>query len=120
MPPTKVRLQQEVEERNGDFKYTIFDTHNIRVGQVAISLWDNQPMLYLTRIEIEKDYRERGFGAGTLAALTQLHCRIILPVQESGRSIGFWTKMRSRSGEHFVVEDQISTTDWSILTRDCT
>lgn len=39
-------------------------------------------MLYLTQIEIEKDHQERGFGTATLAMLTQLHKRSILPVRE--------------------------------------
>lgn len=117
MLPNIVRLQLE-EEYNGDFKYAIFDTHNNPVGGVAISLWPNQPMLYLTQIEIKKDHQDKGLGTATLVALTKLHNRIIFPVQESGSSFDFWVKVRSRGGDLFRVEEQISTTDWSILIRN--
>jgi len=114
MLPITIRLKL-LSEHNGDYKYEIFNTDEVRVGSVAVSLWANQPMLYLTQIEIEKGSRKKGYGTAALGALTQLHCRRIVPVQETGGSFCFWIKMRSRSGVHFKVEDQISTTDWSIL-----
>lgn len=117
MPPKIVRLQLESED-NGDFKYDIFCTDDNRVGCVAISLWPNQSMLYLTRIDIEKDHQKQGFGTAVLAALTKFCHRGILPVQQTAGSFGFWEKMRSRSGEHFRVGEEISATDWSILIRN--
>tara|TARA_Y100000296_G_scaffold87232_1_gene130802 strand:+ start:12556 stop:13137 length:582 start_codon:yes stop_codon:yes gene_type:complete len=114
-PAVRLRLESE---RNGNYKYTILSTKNVTLGRVVASLWPDQRMLYLTQIELENDHRKKGYGTATLEALTQLHHRSIVPVQETGSSYGFWMKMRSRSGDNFKVEEQISTTDWSILIRN--
>ena len=111
-----VRLEIE-EEKSGDITYAVFNSSDVRVGRVAISLWLDQPMLYLTLIEFDGDYQKKGFGTATLVSLTLLHRRRIVPVQQSGKSTGFWEKVRRRSGDNFIVDEQVSTTTWSLITR---
>lgn len=78
------------------------------IGHVDYGVSPLLDKTYIFMIEVEHEYRRKGFGLAMLMHIYKIHGLRLVPVKEAGCAESFWNKARGMSGENLALGDQLT------------